>query len=80
MRFDGKEVQDGAAHVGLTIWGGTGAIPRSVVLLVRESSRETQVELDVQGSDALIEALTVARRSLADGENYLDGGRSEDQA
>lgn len=56
-----------SAHVGLIYWGGRGRIPRRELLLVTEGSRETQLDLDVQGVEALIHALTEAHQQLAEG-------------
>jgi hypothetical protein len=71
-----REPTTDGAFVGLTHWGGTNdRLPRSIVLMVKEGSRETQIELDADGAGQLITALTTARRVKADGDGYLGGQR-----
>jgi hypothetical protein len=69
---DGLEPPSGTAFVGLTHWGGSSErLPRSILLMVTEGSRETQIELSADEGAQLIEALTVAWRAKADGDRYL---------
>ena len=63
--------RDVSAHVGLTYWGGSGRIARNAVLLVRECNRETQIELDAEGTDAVLGALGRAQRQLEESNRYL---------
>lgn len=63
--------RDVSAHVGLTFWGGSGHIARHAVLLVRECNRETQIELDAEGTAAVLAGLSRARRRLEESDRYL---------
>lgn len=63
--------RDVSAHVGLTFWGGSGRIARNAVLLVRECNRETQIELDAEGTAAVLAGLSRAHRQLEDSNRYL---------
>lgn len=63
--------RDVSAHIGLTYWGGSGRIARNAVLLIRECNRETQIELDAQGTAAVLAGLTRARRQLEESSRYL---------
>lgn len=64
--------RDVSAHVGLTYWGGSGRIARHAVVLIREGHRETQIELDIDGTSAVIAGLAQARNQLADSKRYLE--------
>ncbi len=63
--------RDVSAHIGLTYWGGSGRIARKAVLLIRECNRETQIELDAEGTAAVLAGLTRARRQLEESSRYL---------
>ena len=65
------EDRDVSAHVGLTFWGGSGRIARNAVLLVRECNRETQIELDAEGTAAVLAGLIHAHRELEESARYL---------
>lgn len=65
------EDRDVSAHVGLTFWGGSGRIARNTVLLVRECNRETQIELDAEGTAAVLAGLSRAQRQLEESNRYL---------
>lgn len=65
------EDRDVAAHIGLTSWGGSGRIARNAVLLIRECNRETQIELDAEGTAAVVAALNRAQRQLDESNRYL---------
>ena len=63
--------RDVSVHVGVTHWGGSGRIARNAVLLVRECNRETQIELDAEGTAAVIAGLSHAQRQLDESMRYL---------
>lgn len=65
------EDRDVSAHVGLTFWGGSGRIARHAVLLVRECNRETQIELDAEGTAAVLAGLSRAQHQLEESQRYL---------
>ena len=52
--------------------GGIARFARRALVLIREGNRETQIELDIQATDALIAALSVARHHLEASRRFLD--------
>ncbi|MEJ7784757.1 MAG: hypothetical protein WKF96_08140 [Solirubrobacteraceae bacterium] len=64
--------RDVSAHIGLTYWGGKRTIARHALVLIREGNRETQIELDIDGTSAVIAGLTRAHHQLVDSKRYLE--------